>query len=107
MYPCAGLDIHTAAKAIQKVTAKAGRGRQEEIAFGENSLRLIDESYNASPASVNAALEVLSMIKPKATGRRIAVLGDMLSLASSPNARILICWQKSAVPPIWFSPSAR
>ena len=60
-----GLDIHTAAKAIQKVTAKAGRGRQEEIAFGENSLRLIDESYNASPASVNAALEVLSMIKPK------------------------------------------
>ena len=75
-----GLDIHTAAKAIQKVTAKAGRGRQEEIAFGENSLRLIDESYNASPASVNAALEVLSMIKPKATGRRIAVLGDMLEL---------------------------
>ena len=54
--------------------------RQEEIAFGETGLLLIDESYNASPASVSAALEVLSMTRPKGQGRRIAVLGDMLEL---------------------------
>ncbi|MEP0475921.1 UDP-N-acetylmuramoyl-tripeptide--D-alanyl-D-alanine ligase [Nisaea sp.] len=75
-----GLDLNAAAKAIRDVTAKAGRGRQEEIAYGENGLLLIDESYNASPASMTAALEVLSMTKPKGQGRRIAVLGDMLEL---------------------------
>lgn len=75
-----GLDLDAAAKAIRDVTAKAGRGRQEEIAFGETGLLLIDESYNASPASVSAALEVLSMTRPKGQGRRIAVLGDMLEL---------------------------
>ena len=75
-----GLDLDEAAKAIRDVTAKAGRGRQEDIAFGDVGLLLIDESYNASPASVTAALDVLAMAKPKGTGRRIAVLGDMLEL---------------------------
>lgn len=75
-----GLDLNKASKAIRDVTAKAGRGRQEKIAFGENGLLLIDESYNASPASVTAALEVLAMTKPTASGRRIAILGDMLEL---------------------------
>ncbi|WP_193182839.1 UDP-N-acetylmuramoyl-tripeptide--D-alanyl-D-alanine ligase [Nisaea sediminum] len=75
-----GLDLQTAARAIREVSAKAGRGRQEEIALGETGLLLIDESYNASPASVTAALEVLAMTKPKDSGRRIAVLGDMLEL---------------------------
>jgi UDP-N-acetylmuramoyl-tripeptide--D-alanyl-D-alanine ligase len=75
-----GLDLNKAATAIRDVTAKAGRGRQEEIALGEMGLLLIDESYNASPASVTAALEVLSMTKPKGRGRRIVVLGDMLEL---------------------------
>ncbi|MEQ8335481.1 UDP-N-acetylmuramoyl-tripeptide--D-alanyl-D-alanine ligase [Nisaea sp.] len=75
-----GLDLDKAAKAIRDVTAKAGRGRQENVAFGDLGLLLIDESYNASPASVAAALEVLSMTKPKGLGRRVAVLGDMLEL---------------------------
>lgn len=75
-----GLDIKEASRAIRDVTAKAGRGRQEDIPFGENSLLLIDESYNASPASVTAALEVLAMTKPKGEGRRVAILGDMLEL---------------------------
>ncbi|UUX49095.1 UDP-N-acetylmuramoyl-tripeptide--D-alanyl-D-alanine ligase [Nisaea acidiphila] len=75
-----GLDLQKAARAIREVSAKAGRGKQEEIAFDDASLLLIDESYNASPASVTAALDVLSMTKPKGAGRRIAVLGDMLEL---------------------------
>jgi UDP-N-acetylmuramyl pentapeptide synthase len=42
---------------------------------------IIDDTYNSSPAAVEAALEALSMLQGRAsTGRRIAVLGDMLEL---------------------------
>jgi UDP-N-acetylmuramoyl-tripeptide--D-alanyl-D-alanine ligase len=43
---------------------------------------LIDDTYNASPASVNAALDMLADLTPQEEGRRIAVLGDMLELGS-------------------------
>ena len=42
-------------------------------------LRLIDDAYNASPDSVRAALDVIAGVK---SGRRFAVLGDMLELGT-------------------------
>jgi len=42
---------------------------------------IIDDSYNANPLSVEAAIQVLA----KRTGQRILVLGDMLELGSSAN----------------------
>jgi UDP-N-acetylmuramoyl-tripeptide--D-alanyl-D-alanine ligase len=44
---------------------------------------LIDESYNANPASMAAALNVLGAASVGPHGRRIAVLGDMLELGST------------------------
>ncbi len=44
------------------------------------SLTLIDESYNANPASMRAALQMLATAEPAGRGRRVAVLGDMLEL---------------------------
>tara|TARA_R110002094_G_scaffold188660_1_gene163818 strand:+ start:51 stop:476 length:426 start_codon:yes stop_codon:yes gene_type:complete len=41
---------------------------------------VVDESYNASPASMRASLKVLQNLHPDGRGRRIAVLGDMLEL---------------------------
>jgi UDP-N-acetylmuramoyl-tripeptide--D-alanyl-D-alanine ligase len=41
---------------------------------------LIDESYNANPTSVRAALALLGQVQVAGMGRRIAVLGDMLEL---------------------------
>lgn len=56
----------------------AGRGARRDM----GGWTLIDESYNASPAAMNAAIGVLGLCKPGPGGRRIAVLGDMLELGA-------------------------
>jgi UDP-N-acetylmuramoyl-tripeptide--D-alanyl-D-alanine ligase len=76
----AGADLALAALALSQVEPAAGRGvrRTLEVAGGE--ALLIDESYNANPASMAAALTVLGQAPVGPHGRRIAVLGDMLEL---------------------------
>jgi UDP-N-acetylmuramoyl-tripeptide--D-alanyl-D-alanine ligase len=69
-----GIDAATAAAALAGFRPVAGRGLQRPIRGGE--VLLLDESYNASSASVRAALGVLAALP----GRRVAVLGDMLEL---------------------------
>ncbi|HUO98818.1 MAG TPA: UDP-N-acetylmuramoyl-tripeptide--D-alanyl-D-alanine ligase [Rhizomicrobium sp.] len=68
----AGGDVLNAAAALREFTALKGRGQRLRI--GE--IEIIDESYNANPASMAAALSLLS----RAKGRKIAVLGDMLEM---------------------------
>ena len=62
------------------LTPLAGRGRQHRVAIAGGHATVIDESYNASPASIRAAISVLAASRPGPGGRRIAVLGDMLEL---------------------------
>ncbi|WP_425449997.1 UDP-N-acetylmuramoylalanyl-D-glutamyl-2,6-diaminopimelate--D-alanyl-D-alanine ligase [Virgifigura deserti] len=77
-----GGDLGAAAAAMSKLVPLKGRGRREHIALPGGPFELIDESYNASPAAVRAAFQVLAQAKPGAGGRRIAVLGDMLELGA-------------------------
>jgi UDP-N-acetylmuramoyl-tripeptide--D-alanyl-D-alanine ligase len=76
----AGGDVGAAAAAMSSLSPLAGRGRRHQIAVGGGTAELIDESYNASPASMRAAFAVLGTMIPGKGGRRIAVLGDMLEL---------------------------
>jgi UDP-N-acetylmuramoyl-tripeptide--D-alanyl-D-alanine ligase len=76
----AGADLARAALALSDAKPAKGRGVQQALAMKSGELLLIDESYNANPASVRAALALLKQSKPGKSGRRIAVLGDMLEL---------------------------
>ncbi|MEZ4729217.1 MAG: UDP-N-acetylmuramoyl-tripeptide--D-alanyl-D-alanine ligase [Caldilineaceae bacterium] len=49
---------------------------------GINGSTVIDDTYNASPASTIAALNLLADLEPARQGRRVAVLGDMLELGN-------------------------
>lgn len=75
-----GGDISAAATALATLAPLAGRGQRHMVAIAGGSYALIDESYNASPASMRAAFAVLAGAEPGSSGRRIAVLGDMLEL---------------------------
>jgi len=65
-------DVLNAAAALKNFTALKGRGARFEV----GGVQVIDESYNANPASMAAALALLGGAK----GRKLAVLGDMLEM---------------------------
>lgn len=57
-----------------------GRGDVTRLTIRKARITLIDDAYNASPASMEAAFRNLGETKPSGNGRRIAVLADMLEL---------------------------
>ena len=73
-------DLALAALALAELQPPAGRGSRHTLAVPGGTALLIDESYNANPASMRAALALLGQSPMGSRGRRIAVLGDMLEL---------------------------
>jgi UDP-N-acetylmuramoyl-tripeptide--D-alanyl-D-alanine ligase len=76
----AGGDLALAALALGQLRAPVGRGARMTLKVSGGSALLIDESYNANPASMAAAIALLGQADIGPQGRRIAVLGDMLEL---------------------------
>jgi UDP-N-acetylmuramoyl-tripeptide--D-alanyl-D-alanine ligase len=76
----AGADLARAGATLSQVRPAAGRGVRRTLEVANGEATLIDESYNANPASMRAALNVLGHADVTGQGRRIAVLGDMLEL---------------------------
>jgi UDP-N-acetylmuramoyl-tripeptide--D-alanyl-D-alanine ligase len=78
-----GADLALAALALGDLRPPQGRGAKQMLHAPGGQITLIDESYNANPASMRAAIENLGRMALKGRGRRIAVLGDMLELGTT------------------------
>lgn len=74
-----GIDLATAAAALAEYTPPPGRLKP---LAGIKGTIILDDTYNAAPASTAAALEVLKAFYPADGGRRIAALGTMAELGS-------------------------
>lgn len=77
-----GADPEHAARSLADLRPPAGRGERHPFKVKGGEALLIDESYNANPVSVRAALALLGQME----GRRIAALGDMLELGERADA---------------------
>ncbi len=76
----AGADIEKVMHALSTMQPEKGRGRRHRLVIDGGVFTLIDDSYNANPASMRAAIGLLRDTMPGPGGRRIAVLGDMLEM---------------------------
>ena len=75
-----GGDVDRAAASLARIRPLPGRGMRREVAVPGGTALVIDESYNASPVAMAAALDVLRGTPTAPGGRRIAILGDMAEL---------------------------
>ncbi len=80
-----GADRLKAVDSLANWTPYQGRGALETIVVPGGDITLLDDSYNANPASMASALDVLSVTAAPA-GRRIAFLGDMKELGPQAEA---------------------
>jgi UDP-N-acetylmuramoyl-tripeptide--D-alanyl-D-alanine ligase len=88
----AGADPVKGLAALAQFAPPSGRGSRTRLTMGSGELLLIDESYNANPASMRAALAVLPALPRSDYPRRIAVLGDMLELGADAPAMHADLW---------------
>jgi UDP-N-acetylmuramoyl-tripeptide--D-alanyl-D-alanine ligase len=75
-----GVELELAAGTLALFSAQPGRGERLRLSAKNGPFTLIDESYNANPASMRAAIALAGAVPLQGNGRRIAVLGDMLEL---------------------------
>lgn len=73
-------DLGQAAVALAALQAEPGRGRAHAINVAGGTATLIDDSYNANPLSIRAALRRLSLTPVTSPRKRIAVFADMAEL---------------------------
>ena len=78
-----GADLALVALSFAEMKPPVGRGERTMLSSGEGEALLIDESYNANPASMRAALANLGAVELGRGARRIAVLGDMKELGET------------------------
>ncbi|ANY80065.1 UDP-N-acetylmuramoylalanyl-D-glutamyl-2, 6-diaminopimelate--D-alanyl-D-alanine ligase [Microvirga ossetica] len=78
-----GADLALVALSFAELKPPVGRGERTMLSIGDSEALLIDESYNANPASMRAALANLGAVELRRGARRIVVLGDMKELGET------------------------
>ena len=78
----AGYAVDDLLPGLERWQPYVGRGTVETVEIGGGSIALTDDAFNANPASMRAAFDVLSRAAP----RRVAILGDMLELGEEEAA---------------------
>jgi len=81
-----GADLALTLPVLAGLPPPSGRGARTMLKTATGDILLIDESYNANPASMRAALATLETLPRTKFPRRIAVLGDMLELGPTAGA---------------------
>ncbi|MFN3867914.1 MAG: UDP-N-acetylmuramoyl-tripeptide--D-alanyl-D-alanine ligase, partial [Hyphomicrobiaceae bacterium] len=81
-----GANVADGLRALAAFHPPEGRGSRARVAVGGGEVLLIDESYNANPASMRAALGAMATLPRHEHPRRIAVIGDMLELGREARA---------------------
>ncbi len=102
----AGADFEAAKHALATLRPEKGRGAQQRLGIGGGIVALIDESYNANPSSMKAAIALLAGTVPTGEGRRIAVLGDMLEMGEfSPHlhAELAEPLREGGIDTVWLA----
>ena len=79
-----GAPVECAMESLETFAPLPGRGAERPVRITDREAVLVDESYNANPVSMRAALEILSA-RP-AAGRRVVALTDMLELGDDARA---------------------
>jgi len=77
-----GLDQQQIIRQLETIPAVQGRGQHHYIPILGGEILLIDDAYNANLASMQAGLSVLASVPVPSTGRRLAILGEMLELGN-------------------------
>jgi UDP-N-acetylmuramoyl-tripeptide--D-alanyl-D-alanine ligase len=78
-----GGDVKRAAESLKKASPAKGRGRLMQVKIGGKKITLLDDSYNASPASMRAGMAVLAELASALKARPVAALGDMRELGEN------------------------
>ncbi len=74
-----GASVDYAVKTLEKLKPIAGRGQTTDLSINGKTVHIIDDAYNANPASMGAGIAALGA----RSGQKIAVLGDMLELGDN------------------------
>ncbi|MFO2465576.1 Mur ligase family protein [Pseudomonas sp. 15FMM2] len=75
-----GLDVAVAARQFASFKPLTGRGKRSNATFDGKRIEVWDDSYNANPTSMRAALQTMQASTAIAPSSRLLVLGDMLEL---------------------------